>query len=520
MIKNKQTMLLWGIFVVYSVLTLLAALNHEMWLDEAQAWVILRDCPLSELPRRLNIEGHPPLWYLVLYPFVKFGFPVDYASLISWFFMAAGALVLLFKVELPFSLKAAILASSGFLYFNSVMLRVYCLIPPLMFLILWLYPKRGQHPVLYGLIIALLANTHLFISGIVGMLGIFMIYELFSQWKSSGSKENIGRMIGLFIAGVGVLVLVLPLVGSIENNGTTFMERLPDSRNYILALSEVPAEAGQNNILFSESDGIVCFIISNLFCIVFWVMVVMLRHWKKAFAIEISFLLIYCFLCEYVMITLPNRASIFLLTLAFAFCLAQYEKPVFKSYKSAANAGKIMDWIVKIDNNSKNVYAKILTILFVLAIPSGLVYLFRDITGNFCGSKEMAAYISENFDSDTTFFALGRSMPELSVYDPNIKVFNVNLCDFDTYCKWEYKYRPKEEPDAVMKKLLEYDKLYCIDYYVEDDPIYGTPIYVANGILSYNEKNSIAIYEYNENLLTNYFYLLEEYLKSTGDDQE
>ncbi|MCM1168236.1 MAG: hypothetical protein NC401_19800, partial [Ruminococcus sp.] len=164
MTKSKsKTPLLWGIFAAYSLLTLLGALNHEVWMDEAQAWVILRDAPLNELPRILKVEGHPPLWYLILYPFVKLGFPADYVSLISWFFMAAGALVLLFKVELPLPLKAVILASGGFLYFNSVMLRVYCLIPPLMFLILWIYPKRRERPVLYGLLIALLANTHIFI---------------------------------------------------------------------------------------------------------------------------------------------------------------------------------------------------------------------------------------------------------------------------------------------------------------------------------------------------------------------
>lgn len=519
MIKNKKALLLWGIFAIYSALTLLAALNHEMWLDEAQAWVILRDCPLSELPYRLNVEGHPPLWYLVLYPFVKLGFPVDYASLISWFFMAAGALILLFKVELPLSLRVAILASSGFLYFNSVMLRVYCLIPPLLFLILWIYPKRRQHPVLYGLIIALLANTHLFISGIVGMLGIFMIYELFSQWKSSSSKENIGKLVGLCIAGIGVLVLVIPLIGSLGNNSEVNKRASTIfSSNIFDILWQVPFDIWQCSVLIHSSGGVADFISSYLFCIVFWALLIMLRHWRRAFAVEVTFLAIYFFLCGMLWTTLPNRASIFLLTLAFSLCLAQYEKPVFKSYKSAANTGKLMDWLIKIDNNSKKVYAKILTALFVLSIPSGLVYLFRDITGNFCGSKEMAAYISENFDSDTEFIALGCSMPELSVYDPNIRIFNVNLCDFGTYLNWEYVYRPKEELDTVMKKLSKYDKLYFIDYYVEDNPIYGKPIYTADGILSYDEKNSIAIYEYSENLLTNHFYLLKEYLEPTEDD--
>ncbi len=522
MVKNKQTLLFWGIFAVYSVLTLVAALNHEMWLDEAQAWVILRDCPLSELPHRLNIEGHPPLWYIVLYPFVKLGFPVNYASLISWFFMASGVLILLFKVELSLTLKAAIIASSGFLYFNSVMLRMYCLIPPLLFLILWIYPKRGQHPVLYGFLIALLANTHLFISGIVGMLGIFMIYELFSQWKSTDKKENIGKLVGLCIAGIGVLVLVIPLIGSISNNSVVNRTFKMFSDDTFAAFWQVPFDVWRCNALINSLGFVVDFISSYLFSIVFWAMLAMLRHWRRAFAVEIGFLLIYCFLCGNVMMTLPNRASIFMLTLAFSLCLAQYEKPVFKSYKNTANIGKITDWIIKADNNSKKVYTKILTVLFALTVFPGLFYLFRDIKGNFSSSKEMSEYISENFDSDTVFVAFGQSMPELAVYEPDIRIFNVCVCDLATYCNWEYKYRPREELDVVKKKLSEYDKLYYISYYSEDDPIYGnsTPIYVAKGIRSYNTKNSIAIYEYGENLLTNYFYALQESLESNEDNSE
>jgi hypothetical protein len=44
------------------------ALNHAMWIDEAQAFLLARDShSLRELIYNLRYEGHPPLWHLLLY---------------------------------------------------------------------------------------------------------------------------------------------------------------------------------------------------------------------------------------------------------------------------------------------------------------------------------------------------------------------------------------------------------------------------------------------------------------------
>ena len=45
-----------------------AAAHHELWRDEAQAWLIARDVPLSRLFAELHYEGHPALWFLLLKP--------------------------------------------------------------------------------------------------------------------------------------------------------------------------------------------------------------------------------------------------------------------------------------------------------------------------------------------------------------------------------------------------------------------------------------------------------------------
>ena len=497
--EKKLFIVSWVILAAYSALTLLGALNHELWLDEAQAWVILRDAPLSELPGILNTEGHPPLWYAILYPFVKLGSPAEHVSLISWFIMALGAVVLMFKVKLPLPLKAVILASSGFLYLNSVMLRVYCLIPPLLFLILWIYPKRREHAVLYGLLIALLANTHVFICGIVGILGIYMIYDLFAEWKNSPKNENIGKLIGLAIAGVGVLILVIPLLGSIQANGATDMSSGVVRNTFFETLDEVFAFSVFGN---NQKLSIITFIFFLILKVAFLAMIAVLRHWRRAFAVEIGFVAIYYVACGMIWTTLANRAVIFILSLAFSFCLTQFEKPIFKEYKMGDRIGgairAFLTHLIEFDKKAAKVYLVILTAFFVITIPSGAVLLYRDITSAFSGAEETAEYITENLEDDAVLIDLNIGMPEISFYDPDIRIFSVYSCGFNSYACWKYANRPRETVETVLRTLSEYDDLYIIYYYKGDDYQKSDTIFLAQGMREYDYHNSIAICKYNE----------------------
>lgn len=513
MTENKRgtavKILPWAVLAVYSVLTFLGALNHEMWLDEAQAWVILRDAPLSELPHIFHIEGHPPLWYAVLYPFVKLGFPAEYAPLISWLPMAAGAAVLLFKVELPQPLKYLMLVSSGFLYYNSAMLRVYSLIPLLLFLILWIYPKRREHGILYGLLIALLANTHIFICGIVGVLGIFMLVDLFSQWRESDRRENAGKLTGVAIAGAGVLLLVIPMIGSVEANGSVGASLSFLPRSIFLAATTT------FNDVFAQIvqpcfGGAAWFVILMLTTLMLWGMLILLRHWRRALAVEIGFIVFYYITCGLFWITIPNRAVIFVLSFAFSLGIAQYEKPAFRergvSGKITSGAlKKLLELLLKADKNAQSVYAAILAIFFAVSVPSGVSMLFRDITGNFSSAKAAAEYISDNFEEDAVFVALRCGLPELSIYDPNINLYAAGSGEFCTYAKWEFMYRPPHTAKEVIGELSQYEHLYIIHYYGQI-PDSDDILYVGEGMTGFDIKNSLVIREYSDELIENYLY--------------
>ncbi len=513
MTENKRgaskKILPWAVLAVYSALTFLGAFNHEMWLDEAQAWVILRDAPMSELPYIFHIEGHPPLWYAVLYPFVKLGFPAGYAPLISWLFMAAGAAVLLFKVELPQPLKYVMLASSGFLFYNSVMLRVYSLIPLLMFLILWIYPKRREHGVLYGLLIALLANTHIFICGIVGMLGIFMLADLFAQWKSSSKKENAGKLAGLAVAGAGVLLLIIPLIGSAEANGSVGTTLSFSPRAVFLAATTTFNDVFRQ-IVQPCFGGPAWFVMLMIATLMLWCMLILLRHRKRALAVEIGFIVFYYLTCGLFWITIPNRAVIFILSFAFSLGIAQYEKPVFKENKiinkiTTGSLKKLLALLESADKQAERTFAVILAVFFAVSVPSGVSMLCRDIAGSFSSAKDTAEYISDNFEEDAVFVVLRCGLPELSIYDPSIRLYAAGSGELCTYAKWEYMYRPPHTADEVIEDISRYEHLYII-HYCEQVPDGDDILYVGEGMTGFDIKNSLVIREYSDELIKDYLY--------------
>src|SRR3954453_20127568 len=57
-----------ALLVLYAAIVLWCALHHELWRDEVRAASIAHSSRWPwDLIRNLHNEGHPPLWYWLLY---------------------------------------------------------------------------------------------------------------------------------------------------------------------------------------------------------------------------------------------------------------------------------------------------------------------------------------------------------------------------------------------------------------------------------------------------------------------
>ncbi len=475
--KKQSLVICGGIFVVYAVITLIGALNHELWFDEAQSWTIARDNDISGILRMMRYEGHPPLWHFILFVFSHLGFSCDIIPLISWAFSVATVGLILFALKLPLPLKAAVVFSGGFLFTNSVISRVYCLIPFFMCIIALLYPKRREHPVLFGVAVGLLAPTHICMCGMVGILGIFMLIDLFKEWKTCSAKKNVFSVIGLLFSGAGVLLLVLPLIGSLETNQNTADMSLSlagVANSVLMSFYNVAVNAlnpsAELNLFVTIGAALMqaCFVI----------LLILLRHWRRAFAAEVMFLLLYITTGEVIFYTNPNRAALVILSFLFSFIIAADETPIFREGKPLKTdtqfIKKLLDIVSETDKNAKKSFAVILSAVLFMTTPAAAVYLFRDYTEEFSPFEKTAEYIRAEFSPDTVLVTYDDSLAQLAAYLPEYRIYSMINGDFYTYASHA------ELPDDVdfekiSRDLSGYEELYYVEFGYSQDYLYPDP---------------------------------------------
>ncbi len=165
------------IFLAFVILTLLGILNHAMWRDELNVWMITRDShSWGELWEHIRYEGHPVLWYVCLYLLRPLTDNPIAMQLVHWLIaIAIAALILRFA---PFSRLQKALLVFGYYPFYE-----YCLISrnyALGFLCLVLFciafSTRRRTYIPLSFILVLLANTNAFAMFLaVSLLGMLAL---------------------------------------------------------------------------------------------------------------------------------------------------------------------------------------------------------------------------------------------------------------------------------------------------------------------------------------------------------
>jgi hypothetical protein len=197
--------------VVWLTLVVLTSTQHELWRDEVRALSLARGADsLLDLYRRTQYDGHPFLWFLLLYSGTVL---VDTPLILPILSIGvAFAAVTLFMVTAPFALwvKCLFIFSALPLYEYSVMARNYGISMLLMFLAVVLYKARKSHPWLLGVVLALLANTNVHSTILTGLFtGIWFWDEVIRKEKETESAKVLPFIIalGIILGGVALSIL-------------------------------------------------------------------------------------------------------------------------------------------------------------------------------------------------------------------------------------------------------------------------------------------------------------------------
>ena len=152
-----------SLLALYILLTGITMLAHEMWFDEIQAWLIARDShDIVDLIHNLRYEGHPALWYLLLMPLTRLSRNPVLMQGLQFTIATVTVAVVLWRAPL-LRLERLVFPFGYFTFFEyGVKSRSYTLGFLLLVLFCSLWPQRRKHSILMAVLLAGLANVHLY----------------------------------------------------------------------------------------------------------------------------------------------------------------------------------------------------------------------------------------------------------------------------------------------------------------------------------------------------------------------
>jgi hypothetical protein len=192
-----------------------AILNHAMWRDELNVWLIVRDSQsLSELFHNINYEGHPFVWYICLSILVKI--TTNPVIMQIFHLCLATVSVYLFTRYSPFNYLQKFLYCLGYIPFYEYLLisRNYAI--GLLFCLLFctIYSSRKQSYFKIAIILFFLANSNAYCLLLAIAFSITLALEYIFQkplHQTLLAKKTDVIFSGI-IAFVGIIISLLQMI--------------------------------------------------------------------------------------------------------------------------------------------------------------------------------------------------------------------------------------------------------------------------------------------------------------------
>lgn len=439
---NKNNLI---VFSIYTIISFSLIFFHEAWRDEAQAWLLARELSFVELISQMKYEGHFLLWYLILMPFAKLGFPYITTNIISWFITVISAWLILRYAPFKAYKKYLFIFSFPMLYLFPIISRCYCLIPLAITLIAIFYKERKAKPIRYVLAVALLANTHIIMLGMVGILLLEFYIEQFKERKNNTKEVNMKTVWSLILIIILLILSGAPLINSLTTNEGVFFEnsfiiKIFDMlviEPYIMILNIYCAFSNNSYILVVIIVLISIFILEEII------------NYKKDFIKIVLILLWQYMIGAFIFGISYQRAATGILVILFYRWIRAY---------------RTQKEIKKVD---KKINEIVLVALLIINIIGGIIFIYVEINNNYSSAYQVGEYINNNIEENSIMITGSQSycsaiIPYLS---SKAKFYYIQEDKYFTYTVWNEK--NKEELDAnfieqIRDKFDETQNLYYI----------------------------------------------------------
>lgn len=450
--KNKINLV---VMLCYSIITFIILLFHESWRDEAQAWLIVRDLNIIEIFEQMKYEGHPIIWYLILMPFAKIGLPYIFVKIASWIICNIAVWLILKKAPFNIFIKILFIFSMPMIYLYPSISRSYCLIPLAITIVAIYFGQRHEKPIQYILSILFLANTHVIMYGMVGiLLLLFYIEELIQNRKTNSKEQKKKVYISLIVIIVGLILTLIPIIISMLTNTDVSLT----SNTSIFEDTKLKMENAYEKIMtgcFGENELILKIVAIALIILLCYEI---RYHFKNALVIictEGLQFLIY----TYVYMGSEQRVSTLILLMMFIFWIQNDKKEktvnIDKNEKELVNNQKDLKR-QKRKEQLTNLAEYILVFVLIINVVNGMVAVNKEIKTTYSSSYETAEWIKENLEDDSIFICT--NMPLSSAIIPYIdkEVFwSPQTLDYFSFTSWDENYRTGYSLRDLQKRVKD-----------------------------------------------------------------
>ena len=504
--KNKINLV---VMLCYSIITFIILLFHESWRDEAQAWLIARDLNIIDIFVQMEYEGHPVIWYLILAPFAKLGLPYIFVKIVSWLICNIAVWLILKKAPFNLILKILFIFSMPMIYLYPSISRSYCLIPLAITIVAIYFGQRHEKPIQYILSILFLANTHVIMYGMVGiLLLLFYIEELIQNRKTNSKEQKKKVYISIIVIIVGLILTLMPILISMTTNTDVSLT----SNTSIFENTKLKMENAYEKIMtgcFGENELILKIVAIALIILLCYEI---RYHFKNALVIictEGLQFLIY----TYVYMGSEQRVSTLILLMMFIFWIQNDKKEktvnMDKNEKELVNNQKYLKR-QKRKEQLTNVAEYILVFVLIINIANGMDAVNKEIETTYSSSYETSEWIKNNLEDDSIFICT--NMPLSSAIIPYIgkDVFwSPQTLDYFSFTSWDENYRTGYSLRDLQKRVkdnFEADQnlylIYTYDFNEEtmsslEEQGYITKMYESN----IAEKEEYTIYKIEQKFM-------------------
>ncbi|MBW4615223.1 MAG: hypothetical protein KME21_18500 [Desmonostoc vinosum HA7617-LM4] len=440
----------WIIIIIFSVLGLIGILNHSMWRDELNPWLIVRDSEsFGDLIANIRYEGHPVLWYFSLAILRKIA---DTPLVMQIFHLIIAIIsVAIFCLCSPFKYQQKILFTFGFYPFYEYCLisRNYAFSILFIFTFCTIFSSRKTTYIYLAVILGLLANSNAYALFVSFSLLLTLLVEFCFDSQHRKQYFNQSRIFDLFLS-IAIVVfsyilsiyIIIPPADSYLHSGLNNNRWLIelDIHNLLKSISRLFA----SYFLIIPHKRWLDLIICNLMGI-FVVALTSLKLCKKPYPLFLYIIgnfVILAFTYLRFAGTTRHLGHFYLVFIAALWLESYYQESTFLTNKFSIGTNTI--------KLVKKWHHIVFMLILYIQLFVGIYSFSRDIIIPFSASRETARYIQES-QLDQEFIVASRdaNMAPLSGY-LNRKFYYPELQGMGSFTLFN-----KERQNVEQSEILE-----------------------------------------------------------------